>query len=68
MKKIDLYINGKYICTSTKYKTCKEFKEKVLKDGFICWASVHENKVLKLKESDKIICCFQKQPLTNNKQ
>ena len=45
MKKIDLYINGKYICTSTRYKTCKEFKEKVLKDGFVCWASVHESKI-----------------------
>lgn len=60
MKKIDLYINGEYICTSTRYKTCKELKEKVLKDGFVCWASVHESKVLKLKENDKIICCFQK--------
>lgn len=60
MKKIDLYINGKYICTSIRYKTCKEFKEKVLKDGFIYWVSVHENKALNLKECDKIICCFQK--------
>ena len=60
MKKIDLYINNKYICTSIKYKTCKEFKEKIQKDGVICWASVHENKVLKLKENDKIVCRFQK--------
>ena len=59
MKKIDLYINGEYICTSVKYKTCKEFREKVLKDGFIYWASVHKGKVLKLKESDKIVCHFQ---------
>ena len=60
MRKIDLYINGEYIYTSTQYKTCKEFKEKVLKDGFIHWVSIPKNKSLKLKESDKIICCFQK--------
>lgn len=60
MKKIDLYINGEYICTSTRYKTCKEFKEKVLKDGFVCWVSILGNKNLRVKVNDKIICKFQK--------
>ena len=29
MKKIRLYINKEYICTSTSYKTCREFKNSV---------------------------------------
>lgn len=60
MKKIRLYINKKYICTSTSYKTCKEFKEAVEKDGFITWTSIPKNGCYKLQPGDKIICRFVK--------
>ena len=60
MKKIDLYINGIYICTSQKYKTCKDFKEKVLKDGFICCASIPVNKFYRINPEYKVSCKFQK--------
>lgn len=59
-KKIDLYINGIYICTSQKYKTCKEFSEKVKKDGFVRWASIPVDGFYKIKETDKVVCHFQK--------
>lgn len=31
MKKIDLFFRGKYICSTTKFKTCREFKKYYLK-------------------------------------
>ena len=60
MKKIRLYINKEYICTSTFYKTCREFKESVEKDGFVEWVSIPKNGYYKLKPGDKIICRFAK--------
>lgn len=30
-KKIDLFFNGSYLCSTTQSKTCKEAKEKYLK-------------------------------------
>lgn len=56
MKKIRLYINKEYICTSTFYKTCKEFKEAIEKNGFIKWVSAHGDKYYKLHPEDKIVC------------
>ena len=35
MKKIDVYINGKYAFTSTRYKTQKEFKMFLSSVGFV---------------------------------
>ncbi len=60
MKKIRLYINKQYICTSTSYKTCREFKNSVEKDGFVKWVSIPENGYYKLQPEDKIICRFVK--------
>lgn len=60
MKKIDLYINGIYICTSQKYKTCKEFREKVLKDGFIRWSSIPSDGFYSINPEHKVRCKFQK--------
>lgn len=60
MKKIRLYINKQYIYTSTSYKTCREFKNSVEKDGFVKWASIPENGYYKLQPEDKIICRFVK--------
>ena len=60
MKKIRLYINKQYICTSTSYKTCREFKESVEKNGFVKWASIPENGYYKLQPEDKIIYRFVK--------
>ena len=60
MKKIRLYINKEYICTSTFYKTCREFKESVEKAGFVKWVSIPKNGYYKIKPCDKIICRFAK--------
>lgn len=60
MKKIRLYINKDYICTSTSYNTCRDFKEAVEKNGFVEWVSIPKNGYYKLKPGDKIICRFAK--------
>lgn len=39
-KKINIFVNDKYICSSLKYKTCKEAKEAVYKAGFYLLADV----------------------------
>ena len=62
-EKLDLYVNGKYICSSDKYKTAKEFKDKVLKDGSIKYAGEKTLKrssstpldTLKITPDDKIV-------------
>ena len=41
-KKIDLFINGKYICSTIRYKTCKDFIQRVKEDGFIQWQGLKE--------------------------
>ncbi len=57
-KKIHLFINGKYICTSNRYRTCKEFKNTVLSIGVIEWVSVNGAHRLEVKDGDKIVCSF----------
>lgn len=57
-KKINLYINKEYICSSNRYKTCKEFKNKVLKDGYVQWQCLNEVKTKLILNDDKIICSF----------
>jgi len=34
MKKIDIFVDGKYTCTTTRSKTCKEAIEKFVNDPF----------------------------------
>lgn len=53
-KKIDLYVNGEYVCSSNRYSTAKEFIEKVKRDGKVTYASIPGNKTLVLKDTDKV--------------
>lgn len=59
-KKIDLFINGIYICSSQKYTTCKSFLEAIKKQGFITWASLPKNGFYKIQKNDKITCKYAK--------
>lgn len=59
MKKIDLYINDNYECSSNHYHTCKGFVDRVKKDKKIIIASV-PSKIIYLKNTDKIIAHFTK--------
>ena len=49
----ELYINGQYVCSSTRYKTCKEFAEKVKKEFFINWQGLKGN-IIKVKPTDSV--------------
>lgn len=42
MRKINLYINGDYICSSNCYHTCREFTDRVKKDRKIVVASISD--------------------------
>lgn len=59
MKKINLYINNCYICSSYKYKTCKEFINRVKKDKKIFVASVPDE-IIYIKNTDRIFAHFTK--------
>lgn len=59
MKKINLYINDNYICSSNRYHSCKSFVDRVKKDKKIIVASV-PSKIIYLKDTDKIIAHFTK--------
>ena len=57
-RKISLYINGEYICSSTQYSSCKEFVDKVKDDGKIEYQGLKgkgTGKVTReLKDGDKV--------------
>lgn len=40
-KKINVFVNGKYICSSFKYKTCKQAVEDIKSKGYIDWAGLN---------------------------
>lgn len=40
-KKINIFVNGKYICSSLKYKTCKKAVEEIKANGVIKWAGLN---------------------------
>lgn len=40
-KKINIFVNGKYICSSFKYKTCKQALEYIKAKGYIAWAGLN---------------------------
>ena len=40
-KKINIFVNGKYICSSVKYKTCKQAVEGIKSKGYIDWAGLN---------------------------
>lgn len=60
-KKIDLYVNGEYVCSSTKYKRVKDFVDAVKKDGKVTYAGLDNkgklsNNVTKtIKDTDKVV-------------
>lgn len=52
--KLNIFLNGCYIGSSIKYKTCKELKNKILNDKKITVASVPAFKTYYIKENDNI--------------
>lgn len=59
-KKINLYVNGKYICSSHKYARAKDFIDAVKRDGKVVYAGMNkdgklsDNVVLEIKDTDKV--------------
>jgi hypothetical protein len=63
MKKIDIYYNGNYVCSTTQRKTCKEAKEKFAANPV--WQGLkNDNTIGQCKieniQFDKIKCYFSK--------
>jgi hypothetical protein len=40
-QKINIFINGKYICSTCKYRTCKKAVEEIKANGGIKWAGLN---------------------------
>ena len=61
-KKVSLYINGEYICSSNQYTSCKEFVDKVKADGKIEYQGHDGEKlgkiVREIKDTDKVTARF----------
>lgn len=57
MKKIDIYYDGRYYCSTTQSKTCKEAKEKFIKSW--SWMSLEMN-VIENPIPEKVKCRFSK--------
>lgn len=58
-KKIDLYINGEYCCSSKRYTTARDFIDKIKTDGFVEYEGMKkDNKIgkirVELKDTDKV--------------
>lgn len=62
MKKINLFVNGRYVCSSNRYRTCKEFANKIKGTGVISRAGADPVKLetLKLKPTDTIKARFER--------
>lgn len=60
-KKLSLYVNGEYICSTTQYKTAKQFKDKIMSDGFVKYAGINSigssylKDIKKIDPTDKIV-------------
>lgn len=48
-KKINFYVNGEYICSSNRYRTCKEAYKAIWDSGILKWQSVDGEHCLMLK-------------------
>ena len=59
MRKIDIFLNGAYLCSMNQAKTCKEAKEKIKAKKQLFIASI-PNKTIEIKESDKITAFYSK--------
>lgn len=58
-KKIDIYLNGFYLCSTNQAKNCKEAKEKIKAKKQVFIASI-PNKTIDIKEGDKITAFYSK--------
>jgi hypothetical protein len=58
-KKIDIYLNDEYLCSTNASKTCKEAVSKIRDKGVITVASI-PNKTYVIKPSDKLKGLFDK--------
>lgn len=59
MKKIDIFLNGDYLCSTNQAKTCKEAKEKIKAKKQLFIASIPD-KIIEIKEGDKITAFYSK--------
>ena len=59
-KKINLFVNGQYVCSSNRYRTCKEFASKIKGAGVISWAGADPVRLEKmtLKNTDIVTARF----------
>lgn len=62
MRKIDLYINDEYVCSSTEFRTCKEFVEEIRSDGdgLIFVDTGADLVMIEFKADDKIVARYNK--------
>lgn len=47
-KKINIFLNGVYVCSSFKYRTCKEAAQTIKEKGFLEWAGIEHQTTGKL--------------------
>lgn len=59
MKKINLYINGEYMCSSFRYSRCRDFIDRVTKDKKIVVASIPD-RFIYIKDTDRVTAHFAK--------
>lgn len=59
-KKINIYLNGAYLCSTNQAKTCKQAKERIKESQFVEVASVPRAKIYEIKEGDKITAFYAK--------
>lgn len=59
-KKINIYINGVYICSTTQARTCKEEKEKILKHNAIIYQSINGIVTRQLAPGDTLAVTYSK--------
>lgn len=69
-RKIDLYINGDYVCSSTRYSRTSDFVNKVKEAGKVTYSGMKPNGSLgdvtvTIKDSDKVTARFAEQRKAN---
>lgn len=60
MKKINLYINGEYMCSSFRYSRCRDFIDRVIKDKKIVVVASIPDRVIYIKDTDRVTAHFAK--------
>lgn len=59
-RKINIYLNGAYLCSTNQAKTCKQAKERIQESQFVEVASVPRAKIYEIKKGDKITAFYAK--------